>query len=72
MKAERSVIDSITQNENSKIAYDYAIMLCNNKFEHMVYYFKEMLLFKAYNAGKNLKTRTNRKKTLTKNYCAKI
>ena len=32
-----STIDSITQNEESKIAYDYVMMLRNNKFEYMVY-----------------------------------
>ena len=41
--SKRSTIDSITQNEESKIAYDYVMMLRNNKFEHMdVYYFKEI------------------------------
>ena len=35
-------MDSITQNEESKIAYDYVMMLHNNKFERMVYYFKEI------------------------------
>ena len=70
-----SAIDSITQNEESKIAYDYVMMLRNNKFEHMdVYYFKEIdyFIFQAYSAGKNLKTTTNRKETLIRNYCTKI
>ena len=40
--SERSTIDSITQSEESKIAYDYIMMLRNNKFEHMVHYFKEI------------------------------
>ena len=39
----RSTIDSITQTEESKIAYDYVVILRNNKFEHMdMYYFKEI------------------------------
>ena len=34
----RSAIDFITVNEESKIAYDYVMMLlCNNKLERMVY-----------------------------------
>ena len=37
-----SAIDSITQNEKSKIACDYIMTLRNNKFEHMVYYIKEI------------------------------
>ena len=37
-----SAIDSITQNEESKIAYDYVMMLHNNIFKHMVYYFKDI------------------------------
>ena len=32
----RSAKDSITQNEESKIDYDYLMMLRNNKFEHTV------------------------------------
>ena len=32
----RSAKDSITQNEESKIDYDYAVMLRNNKFEQTV------------------------------------
>ena len=32
----RSAIDSITQNEESKIDYDYVMMMRNNKFEHTV------------------------------------
>ena len=32
----RSAKDSITQNEESKIDYDYVMMLRNNKFEHTV------------------------------------
>ena len=31
-----SAIDIITQNEESKIDYDYVMMMCNNKFEHTV------------------------------------
>ena len=38
--SERSTIDSITQSEESKIAYDYVMMLRNNKFKHRVYYLK--------------------------------
>ena len=38
--SQRSTIDSITQNEESKIAYDYVMMLRNNKFKHMVYCLK--------------------------------
>ena len=30
----------MTQNEELKIAYDYVMVLRNNKFEHMVYYLK--------------------------------
>ena len=30
----RSAIDSVIQNEESKIDYDYAMMMRNNKFEH--------------------------------------
>ena len=30
----RSAIDSITQNEDSKIDYYYVMMMRNNKFEH--------------------------------------
>ena len=38
-----STIDSITQNEESKIAYKYVVIWRNNKFEHMdVYYLKEI------------------------------
>ena len=47
-------------------AYDYVMMLRNNIFEHMVFYFKEIDYLK-YNAGKNLKTITNRKETLIRN-----
>ena len=32
----RSAIDSVTQNEESKIDYDYVMMMRNNKFEHAV------------------------------------
>ena len=32
----RSAIDSVTQNEESKIDYDYVMMMRNNKFEHTV------------------------------------
>ena len=32
----------MTQNEKSKIAYDYVMMLRNNIFERMVYYFKDI------------------------------
>ena len=47
--------------------------MCNNKFEHMdVYYFKEIDYLKHTATGKNLKTTTNRKDTLIKNYCTKI
>ena len=63
-----STIDSITQNEESKIAYEYVVILRNNKFEHMdVYYFKEIDHLKH-----TAKTTTNRKDTLIKNYCTKI
>ena len=31
-----AIIDSITQNEASKVAYDYVMMLRNNKFDSMV------------------------------------
>ena len=31
-----SVIDSIAQNEESEIDYDYVMMMRNNKFEHTV------------------------------------
>ena len=35
------VVDrSITQNEELKVACDYVIMFCNNKFKHMLYYLK--------------------------------
>ena len=30
----RSAIHSVIQNEESKIDYDYAMMMRNNKFEH--------------------------------------
>ena len=33
---EGSVIDSISQNEESKIDYDYVMMMRNIKFEHTV------------------------------------
>ena len=35
----RSAIDSMTENEESTIAYDHYVMmlLCNTKLEHMVY-----------------------------------
>ena len=33
---KRSAIDSITQNEESKIGCDYVIMMCNIKFKQMV------------------------------------
>ena len=34
----RSAIDFITENEESKIAYDYVMMLlCNNKLEHIAW-----------------------------------
>ena len=42
MATRGSAIDSITQNGESKIAYDYEMMLRNNIFEHMVYYFKDI------------------------------
>ena len=32
----RSAIDSVTQNEESKIDYDYVMMMRNNKFQHTV------------------------------------
>ena len=32
----RSAIDSVTQNEESKIDYDYVMMMRNNKFEYTV------------------------------------
>ena len=32
----RSAIDSVTQNEESKIDYDYVMMMRNNEFEHTV------------------------------------
>ena len=35
-RRSRSAKDSITQNEESKIDYDYLMMLRNNKFEHTV------------------------------------
>ena len=35
-KKRRSAIDSITQNEESKIDYHYVMMMRNNKFEHTV------------------------------------
>ena len=66
-----SAIDSIIQNEESKIAYDYVMMLRKNKFEHMVYYFKKIDYLNC-NAGKKVKTTTNRKETLIRNYCTKI
>ena len=31
-----AIIDSITQNKASKVAYDYVMMLRNNKFEGSV------------------------------------
>ena len=31
-----AIVDSITQNEASKVAYDYVMMLRNNKFDSMV------------------------------------
>ena len=42
MVTRGSAIDSITQNGESKIAYDYEMMLRYNMFEHMVYYFKDI------------------------------
>ena len=58
----------MTQNEESKIAYEYVVILRNNKFEHMdVYYFKEIDYLKH-----TAKTTTNKKDTLIKNYCTKI
>ena len=42
MATRGSAIDSVTQNEESKIAYDYEMMLRNNIFEYMVYYFKDI------------------------------
>ena len=40
--ANGSAIDSITQNNELKVAYDYVMILRNNTFEHTVYYFKEI------------------------------
>ena len=34
MSTPWSAIDSITQNEESKIDYDYVITMRNNKFKH--------------------------------------
>ena len=50
------------QNGESKITYDYVMMLRNNKFEHTVG------KFETNNAGKILKTTTTRKETLIWNY----
>ena len=58
-----STIDSISQNEESKIAYDYAMILHNNKFKHMVHYFKEV----DYLKHKTRET-SNRKETLIRNF----
>ena len=47
-----STMYSITQNEQSKIAYDYVLILHNNKFEHMdVYYLKEIDYLKHTTRG---------------------
>ena len=63
----------MTQNEESKIAYEYVAILRNNKFEHTdVYYFTEIDYLKHTASGKNLKITTNRKDTLINNYCTKI
>ena len=56
------VIDSITQNEESKIACDYIMMLRNNKFEHMVYYFKEIDYLKHTMRGKIWKQQQTEKR----------
>ena len=38
-----STIDSISQNEESKIAFDYAMILHNNKFTHGVLFQRDRL-----------------------------
>ena len=58
-----STIDSITQNEESKIAYEYVVILRNNKFEHKdVYYFKEIDYLKHTARGKIWKQQQTEKK----------
>ena len=53
----------MTQNEESKIAYEYVVILRNNKFEHMdVYYFKEIDYLKHTARGKIWKQQQTEKK----------
>ena len=51
----RSAIDSMTENEESTIAYDHYVMmlLCNTKLEHVYIW--------TYNLGEILKTTANKK-----------
>ena len=72
MQLEGSTMDSITQNEESKIVYDYVMMLHKNTFKRIVYYFKEIDYLKHTTREKKLKTATNRKETSIRNYCTKI
>ena len=67
-----SAIDSITQNEESKIAYDYVMMLGKKKIRAHGVLFQKDRLFEAAMREKKLKTTTNRKETLIRNYCTKI
>ena len=67
-----SAIDSITQNEESKIAYDYVMMLGKKKIRTHGVLFQKDRLFEAAMREKKLKTTTNRKETLIRNYCTKI
>ena len=54
---------SITQNEQSKIAYDYVLILHNNKFEHMdVYYLKEIDYLKHTKRGQIWKQQQTEKR----------
>ena len=62
---QRSAIDSITQNEVSKIAYDYVMILRNNKFEHMVYYFKKIDYLKLQ-CGKKFENNNEQKRDFDK------
>ena len=62
---QRSAIDSITQNKESKIAYDYVMILRNNKFEHIVYYFKKIYYLKLQR-GKKFENNNEQKRDFDK------
>ena len=65
-----STIDSISQNEESKIAYDYAMILHNNKFKHMVYYFKEIDYLKHKTQEKNFENNIKQERDFDKKFTA--